>query len=71
MPQSFDISRLSPAERILLAEELWDSLAVSPHEVPVPEEHLQELNRRLDAERRGELTSLSWEETKKMLFDRK
>jgi putative addiction module component (TIGR02574 family) len=55
MSRDFNISQLSPAERLQLIEELWDSLAVDPDAVPVPPEHLQELNRRLDALDAGEM----------------
>lgn len=44
----FDISHLSPAERILLAEELWDSVAAHPDQLPVPSEHLAEIARRIE-----------------------
>jgi putative addiction module component (TIGR02574 family) len=44
----FDFSHLSPAERILLAEELWDSVAAHPDNIPVPPEHLAELSRRIE-----------------------
>jgi putative addiction module component (TIGR02574 family) len=33
MAQDIDISRLSPAERIMLVEDLWDSIAVATPEV--------------------------------------
>lgn len=40
------ISHLSVAEKILFAEELWDSIATHKH-IPVPESHKAELDRRL------------------------
>src|ERR1017187_5435328 len=40
----FDFSHLSPAERIELAEQLWDSL--EPDAVPVSAEQAAELRRR-------------------------
>ena len=33
------IRQLSVAERILLVEELWDSIAAEPASVPVPPSH--------------------------------
>jgi putative addiction module component (TIGR02574 family) len=68
MSRDIDIYRLTPPERILLAEELWDSLSFRPEMAPIPPEHLEELNRRLEAEARGETTSQSWEEVKQELF---
>lgn len=39
------ISRLSVAEKILFVEELWDSIA-SHKDIPVPQSHKAELDRR-------------------------
>lgn len=36
-----------PAERLRLVEDIWDSLAVSVEDVPVPQWHRDELDRRL------------------------
>ncbi len=38
---------LSQAEKILLAEEIWYDIASDPSSVPVPESHLEELDRRV------------------------
>ena len=42
-----ELLHLSPAERIQLAEDLWDSVAAHPEQVEVPPEQLAELERRL------------------------
>jgi putative addiction module component (TIGR02574 family) len=42
-----EISKLSASERILLVEDLWDSISTDGTEVPVPESHKAELDRRL------------------------
>ena len=39
-----DFSHLSPAERLQLVEELWDSL--TPEEIPITAEQARELRRR-------------------------
>ena len=70
MNPHLDISRLSPAERILLAEELWDSLASSPELAPIPADHLEELKHRLNAEAAGEGASLPWEDFRQQLLSR-
>lgn len=44
-----EIACLSVAERILLLEDLWDSIASEPSSVPVPQSHRAELDRRLEA----------------------
>jgi putative addiction module component (TIGR02574 family) len=42
-----EISRLSTPEKILLLEELWDSIASDESSVPVPRSHIEELDGRL------------------------
>ena len=44
-----DILKLSIPERILLVEDIWDSVAEVPNAVPLTEEQKAELDRRLDA----------------------
>ena len=44
-----DILSLSVAERVQLVEDIWDSIAEVPQEVPLTEEQKAELDRRLDA----------------------
>jgi putative addiction module component (TIGR02574 family) len=46
-PTDLDISRLSVAERIQLAEDLWDSVAAETGELPLTEAQVAELDRRL------------------------
>ena len=43
-----EILQLPPGERLELVQEIWDSLAVTPEAVPVPDWHRTELDRRLD-----------------------
>jgi putative addiction module component (TIGR02574 family) len=63
----FDFSRLSLAERILLLNELWDSIAAEQDALPLSPEHQKELQRRLEIADRGEMTYLSWEDAKARL----
>jgi len=50
-----DISKLSVAERIQLAEDLWDSVAAETGDLPLTEAQAAELDRRLaDLERNPE-----------------
>ena len=46
MALPFDITRLTPQERVELAEELWDSLA--EEDIDLTPEQVEELNRRRD-----------------------
>ena len=55
-----EILDLPPEDRLHLVEEIWDSLAVSPANIPIPDWHLVELDNRLaDPDERA---SASWEE---------
>jgi putative addiction module component (TIGR02574 family) len=45
-----------------LVEDIWDSLTVSPDEVPVPDWHLEELERRLADP--AEEATLTWEQVR-------
>jgi putative addiction module component (TIGR02574 family) len=60
-----EILRLPADERLKLVEDIWDSIAANPSQVPVPEWHKTELDRRL-AESDPQL--LSWEEVQARLF---
>ena len=41
------IADLSTPEKILLVEDLWDSIAAEQPDIPVPQSHIAELDRRL------------------------
>ena len=67
----FDYSHLSNAERILLAEELWDSVAAHPDNIPVPPEHLAEITRRIELIDSGKMEpGESWEAVRARLWKR-
>ena len=55
------INQLSGPEKILLVEDLWDNIAANEANVPTPDSHLIELDRRLESYRAhpGNLLSLS------------
>ncbi len=42
-----EVLRLPPGDRLHLVEAIWDSIAATPEQVPVPEWHRAELDRRL------------------------
>jgi putative addiction module component (TIGR02574 family) len=44
-----EITRLSTPEKILLVEDLWDTIALDEAGVPVPQSHKEELDRRLNS----------------------
>ena len=57
-----EISKLTPAERLQLVEELWESLCETPEAVPLTEAQRAELDRRLeDLDHEGP-TGIPWDE---------
>jgi len=59
-----EILSLPPEERIDLLGEAWDAIAASPEDVPVPEWHVRELERRLSD---PEPSYVPWEEVRDRL----
>ena len=41
-----EIDELSVPEKILLVEDIWDSISINESDVPIPESHLNELDKR-------------------------
>jgi putative addiction module component (TIGR02574 family) len=59
-----EIKKLSVAERILIVEEIWDSIAADQESLGVTETEKQELDRRLDAFHASPEDGSSWDEVK-------
>ncbi len=57
-----EITKLSTPEKILLVEDLWDSIASDESAVPVPQSHMEELDRRQKRYESGPGNLLSFEE---------
>jgi putative addiction module component (TIGR02574 family) len=55
-----DFSKLSVAERIQLAEDLWDSIAAETGDLPLTEAQASELDRRLVELERDPEAGESW-----------
>jgi putative addiction module component (TIGR02574 family) len=62
-----DIRRLSVAERILLVEEIWNSIAADSESLPLTDAERAELDRRLDAYHQSPDEGSSWEDVKSRL----
>jgi putative addiction module component (TIGR02574 family) len=62
-----EISQLSIAERIQLAEDLWDSIMERQDELPLSDAQKQELDRRLENYQRNPTSGSTWEEVKQRL----
>ena len=62
-----EISQLSIAERIQLAEDLWDSILGNQEELLLTDAQEQELDRRLERYRHNPTAGSTWEEIKQRL----
>ncbi len=62
-----EIERLSIAERIQLAEDLWDSILDRQDEVPLDSSQQQELDLRLERHRQDPNSGFTWEAVKQRL----
>ncbi len=62
--QSPDFLHLSAAERIIVVEAIWDSIAAEEAETPVTPAQQAELDRRLQAHRDSPNAGDSWEAVK-------
>ncbi len=57
-----EIANLSVAERIQLAEDIWETLVSAPEAIPLPEAQAAELDRRLEAYRDAPQQGASWQQ---------
>lgn len=68
---STKIDELSTPEKILLVEDLWDSIILDESTVPVPKSHREELDRRLKNYQSNPGNLLSLEELQARIEQRK
>ncbi len=61
---SREIMKLSVADRILLVEEIWDSIALTQEHLEPTEAQKRELDRRLEAYQASPEEGSSWEAVK-------
>jgi putative addiction module component (TIGR02574 family) len=66
-----EITTLSTPEKILLVEDLWDTIASDESGVPVPQSHIEELDRRLKRYKSAPGMLLSLEELRTRIERRK
>jgi putative addiction module component (TIGR02574 family) len=69
MEPSFD--EMTPAERILYLQDLWDRIAEHPDDVEVSDAWLAELDRRMAAHVADPSTAVPWEQVKANLLARR
>ncbi|MEX5212847.1 MAG: addiction module protein [Nitrospiraceae bacterium] len=66
-----ELLKLSPAERIQLAEDLWDSVAAHPESLPaLSDDQRNELERRVAEHARNPDSALTWEDVRARLWSR-
>jgi putative addiction module component (TIGR02574 family) len=58
------IDQLTMEDRIALVQEIWDSIAVTPEEIPFTEAQREELERRLAAHEASPGDVVPWDEVK-------
>jgi len=66
-----EIIKLSTPEKILLIEDLWDCIALDESALPVPQSHMEELDRMLKRYGSPPGTLLSLEELRTRIEKRK
>lgn len=66
--KALGLEQLSPAERIQLAGELWDSVTITPGVPLLTDAHREDLQRRLEEYRDDPLAGSPWEEVKARLL---
>lgn len=66
-----EITKLSTPEKILLVEDLWDSITSDESVVPVPHSHMEELDKRLKKYESAPGNLLSLEELRTRIERRK
>ena len=66
-----ELLKLSPAERIQLAEDLWDSVAAQPESLPaLSDDQRREIERRVAEHTRDLSSALTWEDVRARLWSR-
>jgi len=65
-----ELLKLTVAERIQLAEDLWDSIAAEPEALPLTDVQRSEVKRRLAEHDRDSESAIPWEEARGRLHQR-
>lgn len=67
-PEYADLLNLSPSERLLLVQDLWDSL--DAEDIPLTDSQKEELDRRKAAFQANPSCGRSWEEVQRRIIER-
>jgi putative addiction module component (TIGR02574 family) len=67
-----ELFKLTAAERIQLAEDLWDSVAANPNDdtMPLSEDQLAEVGRRIREHIANPSSALPWEDVRARLWSK-
>jgi len=65
-----EVSRLGLSEKLLLVEDIWDSIAVSNSDIPMPMWQKRELDKRYEEYKEGKLELHIWEDVHKGLREK-
>ena len=65
---SEQILSLTVTEKLQLIEDIWDSVAIHPDQIPLSQSHKQELDRRLSSYQNLENQGDNWENVKKRII---
>lgn len=65
-----EISRLALSEKLLLVEDIWDSIAAGNTEIPMPQWQRQALDERYGQYKAGKLALHDWEDIHKDLREK-
>ncbi|MGI8785216.1 MAG: addiction module protein [Acidobacteriota bacterium] len=68
---NINVNELSREERLALIEELWDSLAGQPEELPLTQAQRQELDRRIDEMDGDDTLGIPWEEVLRQIREQR
>ena len=66
-----EIDKLGISEKIMLVEDIWDSIARSNSSIPLPDWHKQELSKRYNEYKRGKLGLHDWKDVHKEIRQKK
>lgn len=67
-PEYADLLSLSPSERLLLVQDLWDTL--DAEDIPLTDWQKEELDRRKAAFQANPSSGRSWEEVQRRIIER-
>ena len=62
-----EVERLDLSEKLMLVEGIWDSIAESNSELPLPQWQKEALDERYEAYKKGNLKLHSWEDIDKSI----